>query len=109
MHMRKEFGNVGGARFYLSPSNTFGTSSQVKWHPESQYNPNLIKYDITARPQRVGRLEDYQLLLGTKHFDVEDGLVAKRIDETPVYVVRKSPQKVMSVLIKDWLNQQMVS
>ena len=88
----------------------------MKWHPESLYDPNLTKYDVTARLQEVGRLEDYQFMVGTTHFDEEGGLlyvtkevyveqspegsvilvslalimkgglVVKRIDETPVSV-----------------------
>ena len=47
----------------------------MKWHPESLYDPNLIKYDVTDRIQGVGWLEDYQFLVGTIHFDDEDGLL----------------------------------
>ena len=116
MYMRKDFGKIGGARFYHPPTNKFGTSGHVKWYPESLYDPNLSKYDVTARIQGEGRLEDYQFLVGTTHFDDEDGLlyvskevyvgkspvgpvilvkrapimknglVSKRYDDTPVYV-----------------------
>ena len=48
MFMRKEFGKIGEARFYYPPTNTFGTSGHVKWHPESLYDPNLSKYDVTG-------------------------------------------------------------
>ena len=47
--------------------------------------------------------------------DCEEGLVAKRIDETPVYledVVQMTVAviaKVMSLLMRSWLNQQMMS
>ena len=109
MYMRKEFGKVGRARCYHPPTN-------VDRHPESLFDLNLTKYDVAARIQGVGRVEDYQFLVGTTHFDDEDnllyvtkevyvgkspvgpvilvkrapimkgGLVAKRIDDTPVYV-----------------------
>ena len=49
MYMRKEFGKIWGIRFYHPPTNIFGTRSHVKWHPESLYDPNLTKYDVTAR------------------------------------------------------------
>ena len=65
MYMGKELGKIGGARFYHPPSNNFGASGHVKWHPESLYDPNLSKYDIPARIQGVGRLEDYQFLVDT--------------------------------------------
>ena len=51
MSMRKEFGKIDGARFYQPPTNTFGTSDHVKWHPDSLYDPNLTKYDVMARLQ----------------------------------------------------------
>ena len=73
MYMRKEFGKIGRARFYHPPSNAFGTSGHVKWHPESLYDPNMSKYVVTARIQGEGRLGDYQFLVSTKHFDDEDG------------------------------------
>ena len=73
--MRKEFGKVGGARFYHPPTNNFGTSGHVKWHPESLYDTNLTKDDVAARIQGVGRAEDYQFLVGTTHFDDKDNLL----------------------------------
>ena len=75
MHMRKEFGNIGGARFYHPLTDTLATSGQVKWHPESLHDPNLSKNDITVRIQGEGPSEDYQFLVSTKHFDDEDGLL----------------------------------
>ena len=102
--------------FLSPPTNTFGTSGDVKWHQESLYDPNLTKYDVTARLQRIGRLEDYHFFGGSTHVDEEDGLlyvtkevyvgkspegsvilvsrapvmkvglVANRVDETPMYV-----------------------
>ena len=75
MYIRKEFGKVGGARFYHHPTSTVGTSGHVKWHPESVYDSNLTQYDVTARLQGVGRLKDYQFLVGTTPFDDEDGLL----------------------------------
>ena len=63
MYTRKEFGKIGGASFYHPPTNTFGTSEHVKWHPKSLYDPNLSKFDFTARIQGEGRLEDYQFLV----------------------------------------------
>ena len=63
-----------GSYLHVLP-NKFGTSGHVKWHPESLYATNLTKYDVTARIQEVGRLEDYQFLLGATHFDGEDGLL----------------------------------
>ena len=73
--MRKELGKVVGARFFHSPTNTFGISGHVDWHPESLYDPDLTKYDVAARIQGVGRVEDYQFLVGTTHFDDEDNLL----------------------------------
>ena len=64
MYMRKEFGKLGGARFYHPPTYTFSTNGRVKWYPESMYDPNLTKNDVTARLQGVGRLEDYQVSSG---------------------------------------------
>ena len=75
MYMRKEFGNVVGARFYHPPTNTFGTSGHLKWHPESLYDPNLTEYDVTAGLYGIGRLEDYQFLVVTTHYDAEDNLL----------------------------------
>ena len=68
----------------------------MKFHPESLYDPNLTKYDVTARLQRVERLEDYQFLVGTKHFDDEDKLlyVAKEV------YVGQSPEG--SVILVSW-------
>ena len=98
MYARKEFGKIGGAWFYHPPTNTFGTSGHVKWHSESLYDPNLSKYDVTARIQRKGCLEDYQFLVGTKHFDDEDGLlyVTKKVyvgksPVRPVILVSRAP------------------
>ena len=75
MYMRKEFGKIGIARFYHPPTNSFGTSNIVKRHPASLYDPNLSKYDVTARLQGVGRLEDYQFFVGSIQFDGEDSLL----------------------------------
>ena len=75
MYMRNEVGRKGRARFYLPPINTFGTSGHVKWYPESLYDPNISKYGATARIQGAGRVEDYHFLVGTTHFDDEDGLL----------------------------------
>lgn len=115
MCMRKATRKIGGAIFYHSPTNSYGTSGHVKWHPELLNDPNLYNDDVSARIQVVGPLEGNQFLEGTKHFDEEDGLlfvtkevyvrkspvgqillverasimkgdlVAKRYDETPVY------------------------
>ena len=52
--MRKEFGKIRGARFY-HPNNTFGISGHVKWHPESLFDPNLSKYDVSVRIQGEDR------------------------------------------------------
>ena len=96
--MRKEFGKIGGARYYHPPTNTFGTSEHVKWHPESLCDPNLPDNNITARIQGGGRLECYQFLVGTKHFNDEDGLlhVTKKVyvgksPVGPVILVSRAP------------------
>ena len=116
VHGKAHKSRLGGARFYHPPTNNFGTSGHVDWHPESLYYPNLTKYDVAAKIQGVGQVEDYQFLVGTTHFDddynllyvtkevylgkspvgpvilvkrapiMRGGLVAKRIDDTPVYV-----------------------
>ena len=59
MYMGKESSKIMGARFYLLPINTFGTSGHVKWYPESLYDPNFSKYDVTMRILGAGRVEDY--------------------------------------------------
>ena len=96
--MRKEFGKIGGARFYHPPANTFDTSGHVKWHPESLYDPNLTKYDVMAGLQGIGRLEDYQFLVGTTHFDDGNNLlyVTKEVyvgksQEGSVILVSRAP------------------
>ena len=96
MYMRKEFSKIGGARLCHTPTNTFGTSGHVKWHLECLYDPNLPKYDVSARIQGIGRLEDYQFLVGTTRFDDEDGLkcVTKKV------YVGKSP--VGLVILVSW-------
>ena len=94
MYMRKEFGKVGGTRFYHPPTNTFGTSGKVKWHPESLYDSNLTKYELHG----LGRLEDYQFLVDTTHFDDEDDLfyITKEVyvgqsQEVSVILVSRAP------------------
>ena len=74
MYIRKQFDKIREAWSYHLPTNTFGTNGDVKWYPESLYDPNQSKYDITARIQGAGRVENYQFLTGTTHFDGENGL-----------------------------------
>ena len=50
---------IGGARVHHPPTNTFGSSGDVKWHPESQHHSNISMYDITARIQGMGFVEGY--------------------------------------------------
>ena len=75
MFVRKDFGEIRGARFYHPHTNPFGTSRQVKWPPESLYDRNQSKYGVISSVQGVGCVEDYQFLVGKIHFDDEDGLL----------------------------------
>ena len=68
----------------------------MKKHLESLYDPNLTKYEVTARIQRVGRLEDNQFLVGTTHFDGGLLYVTKKVyvgqsREGQVILVSRAP------------------
>ena len=75
MRMRKDFKTIGRARFYHPPTISFGTSGHVKWDPGMWYDSILMKYDISAQLMGEGCAEDYHKLVGTTHFDEEDGLL----------------------------------
>ena len=71
----KGFLDYRGARLYHPPTNSCGTSGHVKWYPGMWYDPKLTKYDISAQLMGKGCIEDFQYLMGTTHFDDEDGLL----------------------------------
>ena len=75
MWIRKDFKTIGGARFYHPSTISFGTSGHVKWYPGMWYDSKFPKYDISAQLMGEGCVEDYQYLVGTTHFDEEDGLL----------------------------------
>ena len=60
----------------------------MKWHPDSLYDADLKWYDVTARLQWVGRMEDFQFQVGTTHFDDEDSL----LNVTKEVYVGQSPE-----------------
>ena len=71
--MRKDFKTTEGAKFYHSPINSYWTSGHVKWYPGKWYDPKSTRYDISAKLLGEGSVEDYQYLVGTTHFDDNDG------------------------------------
>ena len=75
MWMIKDFKTIGGVRFSHPPTYSYETSIHVKWYPGMQYDSKLTKYDISVQLMGEGCFEDYRYLVGTTHFDDEDGLL----------------------------------
>ena len=75
IYIGKDFNTRKGARFYHPPSVYLGTSGHTKWDPDSLYDPKLTQSTKIASAVRDGTVENFEYLVGTTHYDDEDGLL----------------------------------
>ena len=73
MYVRRDFNTIGGVRIYPPPSQHFGNSGHVTLYPESLYDLKLTQSSRVATVVGEATVEGFQYLVGTTHYDDEDG------------------------------------